>query len=148
MPKPLFLKLAALIAVGFFCVLFGCIIGIQTRDQILCYLSFAVGLCCVFRCIAFYRIIHSKSYFILEGCCTKKESAHFKRAQNIYFTDSSQNEYVFNLGKNIKILPEHTYRLYLEKDTSVIEPPLSAPPHLLGFEEIYRDICNSKTEVL
>lgn len=137
MPKPLFFKLAALIAVGFFCILFGCIIGIQTQDQFLCFLSFAVGFCCTIRCVAFYHIIHSKSYLILEGYCIKKEFILFKKTQKIYFTDRSQHEYVFNFGKNINLLPGHTYRLYFEKDTSVEEPIISFNTPLLGFEEIY-----------
>lgn len=40
MPKPLLSKLVAQAAIGFFCVLFGCIIGLQTKDKILSLLKY------------------------------------------------------------------------------------------------------------
>ena len=42
MPKPLFSKLVAICAIGFLCLLFGCVYGISTNDRILCMLSIHV----------------------------------------------------------------------------------------------------------
>lgn len=42
MPKPLFSKLVAICAIGFLCLLFGCVYGISTNDRILCMLSILV----------------------------------------------------------------------------------------------------------
>lgn len=141
MPKPLFFKLTAHIAAGFLCVLLGVIIGTQTHDQFLCFLSFAIGGCCTIRCIAFYHIVHSKFYFVLEGHCVKREFIHFKKTQKIYFVDTLQHEYIFNLSKNISLLPGHSYRLYLEKDSSG-RKQIILSTQLLGFEELCKDISN------
>ena len=59
MPKPLLFKLVAQAAIGFFCVLFGCIIGLQTKDKILLIMSLVIGACCLIRCIIYDYLYHS-----------------------------------------------------------------------------------------
>ena len=43
MPKPLVSKLIVQGAIGFFCVLFGCIYGFITDDQIFLLMSLCIG---------------------------------------------------------------------------------------------------------
>ena len=43
MPKPFFTKLVAIGAIGFFCVLFGCIFGIATHDRLFLMMSLLIG---------------------------------------------------------------------------------------------------------
>ena len=45
MPKPLFTRLAALCAVGLFCVLFGCVYALTQKDTILLTMSLLLGVC-------------------------------------------------------------------------------------------------------
>ena len=49
MPKPLFTRLAALCAVGLFCVLFGCVYALTQKDTILLTMSLLLGVCCIIR---------------------------------------------------------------------------------------------------
>ena len=43
MPKPLFTRLAAICAVGLFCVLFGCVYALSQKDTILLVMSLLLG---------------------------------------------------------------------------------------------------------
>lgn len=86
MPKPLFSKLVAICAIGFLCLLFGCVYGISTNDRILCMLSILVGLCSMIRFLLLFRQIRSKSYRTLTGTCIKKiPSALFGKSQKVIF---------------------------------------------------------------
>ena len=131
MPKPLFSKLIAQAAIGFFCVLFGCIYGIQTNDKIFLMLSLLIGICCILRISSLHRIIRSKAYRVFEGTCTKKEPAFLKQTQQILLTDCNQQEYRFSFDKNVKLLQGHHYRLSPHgKDT------IQSSQDLLGYEEL------------
>lgn len=135
MPKPLFSKLIAQAAIGFFCVLFGCIYGIQTNDKIFLILSLLIGICCILRTVSLYRIIRSKAYQVFEGTCTKREPAFLKQTQQILLTDYNQQEYRFSFDKSVKLLQGHHYRLYFwcaphGKDT------IQSSQDLLGYEEL------------
>lgn len=132
MPKPLFTKLVAQGAIGFFCVLFGCTYGLHSHDRILLFLSLLIGIGSLIRSIHLYRIIHNKSYFQLEGTCIKREATLFKQNLQVSFTDSEGKEYRFTLDKGVKLLQGHYYRLYFkitkESDISFAD--------FLGFEEL------------
>lgn len=135
MPKPLFSKLIAQAAIGFFCVLFGCIYGIQTNDKIFLILSLLIGICCILRIINLYCIIRSNAYQVFEGTCTKKEPAFLKQTQQVLMTDCNQQEYRFSFDKSVKLLQGHHYRLYFRcsphgKDT------IQSSLDLLGYEEL------------
>lgn len=58
MPKPFFTKLVAISAIGFFCVLFGCIFGIATHDRLFILMSLLIGICSILRALSFYHLIH------------------------------------------------------------------------------------------
>ena len=52
MPKPFFTKLVAISAIGFFCVLFGCIFGIATHDRLFILMSLLIGICSILRALS------------------------------------------------------------------------------------------------
>ena len=62
MPKPFFTKLVAISAIGFFCVLFGCIFGIATHDRLFILMSLLIGICSILRALSFYHLIHTHAY--------------------------------------------------------------------------------------
>ncbi len=136
MPKPLLSKLVAQAAIGFFCVLFGCIIGLQTKDKILLFMSLVIGACCLIRCISLHHLIHSGSYLTVEGYCSKREVSAFKKTQQIHLIGSDDREYQFTTDKSVKLLQGHYYRLYFRTFPSTDEQIIGDAGSLLGFEEI------------
>ena len=66
MPKPFFTKLVAISAIGFFCVLFGCIFGIATHDRLFILMSLLIGICSILRALSFYHLIHTHAYLSLD----------------------------------------------------------------------------------
>lgn len=140
MPKPLFTKLIVQAAIGLFCVLFGCIYGIHANDRMFLILSILIGICCIVRTISFYHLIHSRSYHVIEGTCTKREYSLFKNTQQILLTDCCNQEYRFNLDKSVKLLQGHHYRLYFRK-TYHPEESMESYQNFLGFEELVS--CNT-----
>ncbi|MDO4275277.1 MAG: hypothetical protein Q4D16_16525 [Eubacteriales bacterium] len=140
MPKPLFTKLVAQGAIGFFCVLFGCAYGLHSKDKVLLILSLGSGVGSLIRCISLYRIIHSQHYLYLEGTCTKREPTLLKRNLQILFQDKAGTEYRFTLDKGVKLLQGHYYRLYFRTDKPDGKTvPVNAADTLqdfLGFEEL------------
>ncbi len=135
MPKPLFSKLIVQVAIGLFCVLFGCIYGIHTSDKILMVLSLVIGICCLIRTVNLYQLIHSQSYTVLEGTCTKREPALLKSTQQILLTGRDNQEYRFSLDKSVKLLQGHYYRLYFRKSPQENDTAQSYQA-FLGFEEL------------
>ena len=111
MPKPLLSKLVAQAAIGFFCVLFGCIIGMQTKDKILLIMSLVIGVCCLIRCISLYHLIHSGSYLTVEGYCSKREVSAFKKTQQIHLIGTDEREYQLTTEKSVKMLQGQHYRM-------------------------------------
>lgn len=71
MPKPFFTKLVAISAIGFFCVLFGCIFGIATHDRLFILMSLLIGICSILRALSFYHLIHTHAYLSLDVGCTE-----------------------------------------------------------------------------
>lgn len=137
MPKPLFYKLIAQAAVGFFCVLIGIVYGIQSGDLIFIMLSVLIGFGNILHICSFYRLIRRQDYLVLTGICIKRDSMSFKKTQQITFLDEMQREYVLSLEKNIKVYPGHYYQLYFH------QPAIPNPDHLkfssanlLGYEEL------------
>lgn len=136
MPKPLLFKLVAQAAIGFFCVLFGCIIGLQTKDKILLIMSLVIGACCLIRCISLHHLIHSCPYLTVEGYCSKREVSAFKKTQQIHLIGNDDREYQFTTDKSVKLLQGHYYRLYLRKSPNMAEQIYELPSNILGFEEL------------
>ena len=83
MPKPLFTRLAAICAVGLFCVLFGCVYALSQEDTILLVMSLLLGVCCIIRFLLLYRTIKTEDYLILEGTCVKREKSPLTRNQQV-----------------------------------------------------------------
>lgn len=115
MPKPFFTKLVAIGAIGFFCVLFGCIFGIATHDRLFLMMSLLIGVCSFIRFITFYHLIRKQAYLTLDGICKKRELTLIGKNQQLLFMDKTGKEYSFSLDKNIKLLQGHRYRLYFRK---------------------------------
>ncbi|MBO1720718.1 hypothetical protein [Extibacter sp. GGCC_0201] len=139
MPKPLFNKLVAICAIGFFCVLFGCVYGIHTKDKIFLLMSILIALCSLIRFISFYRLIHSHQYLCLEGICVKRDPALLKRSLHILLRTVDGTEYHFTLDKGVKLLQGHYYRLYFRTDRVGDARSADVPNALqefLGFEEL------------
>lgn len=135
MPKPLFSKLVVHGTIGFFCVLFGCVYGLYSKDKILLMMSLAIGLCSVIRIFTLLKIIRSKSYHTLTGTCTKCESTLFRKNQQIYFCTTEGKEYQFTLDKHVKLQKGHYYCLYFQK-TPYREKFQDLSSNLLGFEDL------------
>lgn len=104
MPKPFFTKLVAISAIGFFCVLFGCIFGIATHDRLFILMSLLIGICSILRALSFYHLIHTHAYLSLDVSCTKREQTLFGKNQQYWFASDNGKEYAFSLEKNIKLL--------------------------------------------
>ena len=115
MPKPFFTKLVAISAIGFFCVLFGCIFGIATHDRLFILMSLLIGICSILRALSFYHLIHTHAYLSLDVSCTKREQTLFGKNQQYWFASDNGKEYAFSLEKNIKLQEGHRYRLYFRK---------------------------------
>ena len=106
MPKPFLNKLIVHGAIGFFCVLFGCIYGFVTDD-----------------------------YTKLTGTCTKREVSPLTKKQKIIFRSTDQKEYHFTFDKNIRILSGHYYRLYF-RNVANLSGEEKVTPDLLAYEEL------------
>lgn len=141
MPKPLFTKLIAGGAIGFFCVLFGCVYGLSANDRILLLLSLGIGVGSLIRCVSLYLLIHAHRYVCLEGTCVKREPTLLKRSLQILFQDTEGTEYRFTLDKGVKLLQGHYYRLYFRADSILNNKKVPANvsesfQDFLGFEEL------------
>lgn len=138
MPKPLITRLAAICAVGLFCVLFGCVYALSQKDTILLIMSLLLGVCCIIRFILLYHAVKKENYRILEGTCIKREKSPLTRNQQILFRTVDGKEYRFNLEKHTKLLSGHSYRLYFKNENSWEEKSgdLLLSPALIGYEEI------------
>ena len=88
MPKPFFTKLVAISAIGFFCVLFGCIFGIATHDRLFILMSLLIGICSILRALSFYHLIHTHAYLSLDVSCTKREQTLFGKNQQYWFASA------------------------------------------------------------
>ena len=123
MPKPFFTKLVAISAIGFFCVLFGCIFGIATHDRLFILMSLLIGICSILRALSFYHLIHTHAYLSLDVSCTKREQTLFGKN-------------AFSLEKNIKLLEGHRYRLYFRKPQQGTGQSMPCAGDILGYEEL------------
>lgn len=140
MPKPLFTRLAAICAVGLFCVLFGGVYALSQKDTILLVMSLLLGVCCIIRFLLLYRTIKTEDYLILEGTCVKREKSPLFRSQEILFRTVDGKEYRFRLEKQTRLLIGHSYRLYFKKEEYLENTMgnLSATPGLIGYEELMK----------
>ena len=133
MPKPLFTRLAAICAVGLFCVLFGCVYALSQKDTILLVMSLLLGVCCIIRFLLLYHTIKTENYLILEGTCVKREKSPLTRNQQVLFRTAEGKEYRFSLEKNTRLLAGHSYRLYFKNESLQEEmkvcpyPPFPTP---------------------
>lgn len=140
MPKPFFTKLVAICAIGFFCVLFGCVYGFCAGDKIFLSMSLLIGLCSLIRFASLYHLIHTHAYWSVEGICDRREAACFSRNQHVLLADADGKEYRFSLDKSVKLSKGRYYRLYFRKhpakEPGAPEEGLFSSPDFLGFEEI------------
>ena len=93
MPKPLFTRLAAICAVGLFCVLFGGVYALSQKDTILLVMSLLLGVCCIIRFLLLYQAVKAENYRVLEGICVKREKSPLTRNQQVLFRTSDGKEY-------------------------------------------------------
>lgn len=114
MPKPFFTKLVAISAIGFFCVLFGCIFGIATHDRLFILMSLLIGICSILRALSFYHLIHTHAYLSLDVSCTKREQTLFGKNQQYWFASDNGKEYALpytsKWEKARRGLPNRRYR--------------------------------------
>ena len=83
MPKPFLNKLIVHGAIGFFCVLFGCIYGFITDDQIFLLMSLCIGVGTAIRIVSLLHTIKMHDYTELTGTCTKREVSPLTKKQKI-----------------------------------------------------------------
>lgn len=95
MPKPFLNKLIVHGAIGFFCVLFGCIYGFITDDQIFLLMSLCIGVGTAIRIVSLLHTIKMHDYTELTGTCTKREVSPLTKKQKIIFRSTDQKEYHF-----------------------------------------------------
>ena len=138
MPKPLFTRLAAICAVGLFCVLFGCVYALTQKDTILLTMSLLLGTCCIIRFLLLYSTIKKEDYLVLEGVCLKREKSPLSRSQKILFRTVDGKEYRFRLEKQTRLLIGHSYRLYFKKESRQEEMAgdLLHTTALIGYDEL------------
>ena len=82
MPKPFLNKLIVHGAIGFFCVLFGCIYGFITDDQIFLLMSLCIGVGTAIRIVSLLHTIKMHDYTELTGQNVK--SAHLPRNRKLF----------------------------------------------------------------
>lgn len=148
MPKPLFSKLVAICAIGFFCLFFGIVYAIYSKDSIFLMLSLSVGLCSALRFFLLFRVIRSKRYYTLTGLCVKREMTLFGKNQEILFRtmEEPKCEYRLTLAKNIKLLAGHSYRLYFQYYGTELSDGSFSPHGFLGFEELSTTLSTPSTK--
>lgn len=148
MPKPLFSKLIAICAIGFFCLFFGIVYAIYSKDSIFLMLSLSVGLCSALRFFLLFRVIRSKRYYTLTGLCVKREMTLFGKNQEILFRtmEEPKCEYRLTLAKNIKLLAGHSYRLYFQYYGTELSDGNFSPHGFLGFEELSTTLSTPSTK--
>lgn len=148
MPKPLFSKLIAICAIGFFCLFFGIVYAIYSKDSIFLMLSLSVGLCSALRFFLLFRVIRSKRYYTLTGLCVKREMTLFGKNQEILFRtmEEPKCEYRLTLAKNIKLLAGHPYRLYFQYYGTELPDGSLSPHGFLGFEELSTTLSTLSTK--
>lgn len=135
MPKPFLNKLIVHGAIGFFCVLFGCIYGFVTDDQIFLLMSLCIGVVTAIRIVSLLHTIKMHDYTELTGTCTKREVSPLTKKQKIIFRSTDQKEYHFTFDKNIRLLSGHYYRLYFRnsrRDSNIN----NLASELLTYEEL------------
>ena len=133
MPKPFLNKLIVHGAIGFFCVLFGCIYGFVTDDQIFLLMSLCIGVGTVIRIVSLLHTIKMHDYTELTGTCTKREVSPLTKKQKIIFRSTDQKEYHFTFDKNIRILSGHYYRLYF-RNVANLSGEEKVTPDLLAYQ--------------
>lgn len=138
MPKPLFTRLAAICAVGLFCVLFGGVYALSQKDTILLVMSLLLGVCCIIRFLLLYQAVKAEHYYVLEGTCIKREKSPLTRNLQVLFHTADGKEYRFSLEKHTRLLAGHSYRLYFKKESRLEENAgdLLHTPALIGYEEV------------
>lgn len=84
MPKPFLNKLIVHGAIGFFCVLFGCIYGFVTHDQIFLLMSLCIGVGTAIRIVSLLHTIKMHDYTELTGTCTKREVSPLTKNRKLF----------------------------------------------------------------
>ena len=129
MPKPLLSKLIVQGAIGFFCVLFGCVYGLHTKDHIFLIMSLLIGIGSIIRVLALLCTAKKQAYTELIGTCIKREVSPLTKQT------ADQTEYRFTLDKHSKLLTGHHYRLYFRRQAG-LQMENNPRPELLGYEEL------------
>lgn len=84
MPKPLLSKLIVQGAIGFFCVLFGCVYGLHTKDHIFFIMSLLIGVGSIIR-VLLLRTAKSKRIQNLSEPASKEKSVPSLSINRFYF---------------------------------------------------------------
>ena len=137
MPKPLFQKLAARAAAGFFCILFGCAFSFRMDDPIFLSMSLLLGGCFFAGSLLLFCLIRRQDYLIISGTCTGTDTSAYRKTQQVRFTDVSGTRQVFTISKQVKILQGHDYNIYFSRPQDLSVPISTAiSDGFLGLEEI------------
>lgn len=93
MPKPFLNKLIVHGAIGFFCVLFGCIYGFITDDQIFLLMSLCIGVGTAIRIVSLLHTIKMHDYTELTGTCAFTFRVS-KCSNNIFYFSTVTNFFI------------------------------------------------------
>jgi hypothetical protein len=114
MPKPLFTKLIATLAIGFACLFVGIIYSITTKDTIFLVLSMVLFSCSLIKTLFLYLIIKRQNYFSFCGTCLEIKRNILRRTSIITFKLDDGSIFNLSLDRVMKLRKEVQYELYFE----------------------------------
>ncbi|MDD2980959.1 MAG: hypothetical protein PHN80_13465 [Hespellia sp.] len=147
MPKPLFSKLVATYATGFFCLLLGSIFAYSTQDWLFFFMSLILFTCCMGKGFLLQRVIRNRRYYIVTGICQQVSHVMFQRISKVTLLLEDMSIEVYHLDKSIPLHPGHRYQLYFKKPSGMSASPKDAfqrnpyaryTQEFLGYEELPR----------
>ena len=114
-PKPLFMRLLALVGTGGGGMLIGTVFSIAEKDVSAFFLSLAVFAFCAAQVVSLYFVIKKEDYFVISGVCTGKEPILFARYNRVELMDEiSGDEQYIVLPKKTKFKVGVRYQCYLQ----------------------------------
>lgn len=143
MPRPLFIKLAATFAAGFFCLVIGTSYAFTVKDRMFLFMSLALFLCCLVKGCLLYHMIRKKRYVMVIGTCIEIKRKWMQRSRQAFFETENGDIIDFTLERSIKIRANKMYILYFEAAGSLNGHeiyPTAPSMRFLCMEEIATDM--------
>lgn len=142
MPKPLLRRLVLTFLVGTGCFFTGLVFFLREGDTSFFILSILLSAGSATKTVLLGLQIKRKTYHVLEGTCTDVRPRLFRNSHDIVLADQDGKEHLLRIGKDHKIRPGVSYRLYFKTSDNIPSgqnPPLATATltdSLLGVEEM------------